>query len=329
MQRRDFLGVLGGAVAWPIAARAQQAGPAHRLGVLMPEVEDDAQSQLRKRVLEESLTRLGWRLGTSLHIDYRWSGGNFESARSLAAELAALRPDVMLVVATISARAVHQATDTIPAVFVGVTEPVAQGFVKSLSHPGGNLTGFTNMEVTFGGKWLELLKEVAPGVKRVAVMLNPETTGNYAGFVQGIEAVAQKFAVALSSSVVRQVTDIHPAIAALGGEPGGGLIVLPDPLTLIHRKLIVDAANRQQLPLIGAFKAFADDGALASYGVDIPEQFRLAAGYVDRILKGEKPADLPVQQPVKFELVINLKTAKALGLTITPGVLAIADEVIE
>jgi putative tryptophan/tyrosine transport system substrate-binding protein len=295
----------------------------------MPEVENDEQSQLRKRVLEESLTRLGWRLGTTLQIDYRWAGGDFERARSFAAALMALRPDAMLAVATISVRAVHQATETIPVVFVGVTEPAAQGLIRSLSHPGGNLTGFTNMEVTFGGKWLELLKEVAPGVKRVAVMLNPETTGNYAGFVQGIEAVAQKFAVTLSTSVVRQVADIYPAIAALGGEPGGGLIVLPDPLTLIHRKLIVDAANRQQLPLIGAFKAFADDGALVSYGVDIPDLFRLAAGYVDRILKGEKPADLPVQQPAKFEFVINVRTAKALGIDVSPTLLARADEVIE
>jgi putative tryptophan/tyrosine transport system substrate-binding protein len=314
---------------WPLTAPAQQAGPAHRLGVLMPEVEDDEESQLRKRVLEESLTRLGWRLGTSLQIDYRWSGGSFERARSFAAELVALRPDIMVVVATISARAVHQTTETIPAVFVGVTEPVAQGFVKSLSHPGGNLTGFTNMEVTFGGKWLELLKEVAPGVKRVAVMLNPETTGNYVGFVRSIETVAQKYAVALSTSVVRQVADIDPAIAAIGREPGGGLIVLPDPLTLTHRKLIVDAANRQQLPLIGAFKPFADDGALMSYGLDIPEQFRQAASYVDRILKGTKPADLPVQQPTKFEMVINLKTAKVLGLSVPPILLTTADEVIE
>jgi putative ABC transport system substrate-binding protein len=330
MRRREFIRALVSAAATsPIAAQAQRPEPVRRLAVLMPENESDEESQRRKWALERSLTSLGWMIGKSLQIDYRWSAGNFERARSAAVELLALRPDAMMAVATPSVRAVRQVNDNIPVVFIGVTEPVAQGFVASLSHPGGNFTGFSNIEVTFGEKWLELLNEMVPRLKRVAVMFNPDTTGNSKGFVQVMEALAQRLSVGLTTVPVRQIGDFDPAIAALGYESDCGIVLLPDAFTLTHHKLIVAAANQQHIPTIGAFKVIAADGALASYGVDIVEQFRLAAGYVDRILKGEKAADLPVQQPAKFEFVINVKTAKLFGIDIPSTLLARADEVIE
>jgi putative tryptophan/tyrosine transport system substrate-binding protein len=330
MRRREFIQALvGTAATLPLAAQAQRPERARRLAILMPENESDEESQRRKRALERSLTSLGWTIGRSLQIDYRWAGGDFEHARSAALELIASRPDAIMAVATPSAHAVRQVNDSVPVVFVGLAEPVAQGFVASLSHPGGNFTGFSNMEVTFGEKWLELLNEMAPHLKRVAVMFNPDTTGNSKGFVQVMEALAQRLSIALTTVPVRQIADFDLAIVALGREADCGIVLLPDAFTLTHHKLIVEAANRQHIPTIGAFKVIAADGALASYGVDIVEQFRLAAGYVDRILKGEKAADLPVQQPVKFEFVINLKTAKTLGVEIPPQLLARADEVIE
>jgi putative ABC transport system substrate-binding protein len=327
--RRKFISALGGATfAWPLAARAQQPAPLRRLGVLMPEAETDAQSQTRRRALEQGLTVLGWTIGKNLQIEYRWAAGDPEQTKLAAAELMKLTPDVLLGAATPPVRALQQATTTIPIIFVGVTEPVAQGFIPSLAHPGGNLTGFTNIEATFGGKWLELLKEVAPPVTRALVMYNPEATAAV-GFLNSLNAAAQKLSVALNTALVHQIADVETAAAILALEPGGGLIVLPDPFTLTHQKPVVEAAARHQLPAIYAFRSFAIDGGLVSYGVDIPDLFRLAAGYVDRILKGEKPADLPVQQPTKFELVINLKTAKALGLDVPPSLLIRADEVIE
>ena len=284
-----------------------------RLGVLMPEAETDAQSQIRRRALEQGFTVLGWTLRKNLQIEYRWAGGDPEQSKLAAAELVKLAPDVLLGAATPPVKALQQATSTIPIVFVGVTEPVAQGFIPNLSHPGGNLTGFTNIEATFGEKWLELLKEVAPRVTRALVIYNPETTAG-AGFVNSLNAAAQKLSVALSPALVHQIADVETAAATLAREPSGGLIVLPDPFTLTNRKPVVEAAARHELPAIYPFRSFAIDGGLISYGVDVPDLFRLAAGYVDRILKGEKAADLPVQQPTKFELVINLKAAKSLGL---------------
>jgi putative ABC transport system substrate-binding protein len=329
MRRREFITLLGGtAVSWPVTTRAQQPAPVRRLGVLMPEAETDVQSQNRRKALEQAFTVLGWKLGKNLQIEYRWAAGDPEQTKVAAAELVKLAPDVLLGAATPAVRALQQATNTIPIIFVGVTEPVAQGFIPSLSHPGGNLTGFTNIEATFGEKWLELLKEVAPRVTRALVIYNPETTA-VTGFPNSLNAAAQKLSVALSTALVHQLADVEIAAAMLAREPSGGLIVLPDPFTLTHHKLVVEAAARHQLPAIYAFRSFAIDGGLVSYGVDIPDLFRLAAGYVDRILKGEKPADLPVQQPTKFELIINLKTAKALGLTVPQALLVAADEVIE
>jgi len=329
MRRREFITLLGGtAVSWPLTTRAQQPAPVRRLGVLMPEAETDAQSQDRRRALEQAFTVLGWTLGKNLQIEYRWAAGDPEQTKLAATELVKLAPDVLLGAATPTVRALQQATSTIPIIFVGVTEPVAQGFIPSLSHPGGNLTGFTNIEATFDEKWLELLKEVAPRVTRALVIYNPETTAA-AGFLNSLNAAAQKLSVALSTGLVHQLADVETAAAMLAREPGGGLIVLPDPFTLTHHKPVVEAAARHQLPAIYAFRSFAIDGGLVSYGVDITDLFRLAAGYVDRILKGEKPADLSVQQPTKFELIINLKTAKALGLTVPQTLLVAADEVIE
>jgi putative ABC transport system substrate-binding protein len=329
MRRREFITLLGGtAVSWPLTTRAQRPAPVRRLGVLMPEAETDAQSQTRRRALEQAFTVLGWTLGRNLQIEYRWAAGDPEQTKIAAAELVKLAPDVLLGAATPPVKALQQATGTIPIIFVGVTEPVAQGFIPNLSHPGGNLTGFTNIEATFGEKWLELLKEVAPRVTRALVIYNPEATAA-AGFLNSLNAAAQKLSVALSTALVRQLADIETAAAMLAREPSGGLIFLPDPFTLTHHKSVVETAARHQLPAIYAFRSFAMDGGLVSYGVDVPDLFRLAAGYVDRILKGEKPADLPVQQPTKFELIINLKTAKALGLTVPQTLLVAADEVIE
>jgi putative ABC transport system substrate-binding protein len=329
MRRREFISVLGGAAAWPLAAQAQQPAPARRLGVLMPEGENDAQSQTRRKALEQGLTALGWTPGKNLQIEYRFAAGDPERTKLAAAELVKLAPDVLLAAATPSVRALQQATGTIPIIFVGVSEPVAQGFIPSLAHPGGNLTGFTNVEATFGGKWLELLKEVAPRVTRALVPYNPETTPNATGFLSSLNAAAQKLSVELSTAMVHQVADVETAAAMLARQPGGGLIVLPDPFTATNFKPVIDTAARHQLPAVYPFRFFAAAGGLVSYGTDITELVRLAAGYVDRILKGEKPADLPVQQPTKFELAVNLKTVKALGLDVPSALLIRADDVIE
>jgi putative tryptophan/tyrosine transport system substrate-binding protein len=330
MQRREFITLLGSAAAaWPLAAWAQQPARMRRIGVLMPEAANDAQSPARSKAFEQGLVQLGRVPGRDIEIEYRWADGDIERARVATTELLALKPDAIVAVASMALKVVKQATSTIPVVFVAITEPVAQGFVASLARPGGNLTGFTFMEVTFAEKWIELLKEIAPGVMRGAVMFNPDTTGNFAGFVRTAEAVAQKFAMELTTAPVRQLADVETAMTTLAREPGGGLVLLPDPFIVTNRKAIIEAATRHLLPAIAGFKSFVADGLLVSYGVDVPDLCRLAAGYVDRILKGEKPADLAVQQPVKFELAINLNTARALKLTIPQTLLVSADEVIE
>jgi putative tryptophan/tyrosine transport system substrate-binding protein len=329
MRRREFITLLGGAVAWPLAVRAQQIKSVRRLGVLMPEAENDAQSQAQVRALEHGLTQLGWSPGKNLQIDYRWAAGDLHETRLAAAELVRLAPDVLLAAATPPVRALQQATNTIPIVFAGITEPVAQGLVASLAHPGGNLTGFSNMEATFGEKWLELLKEIDPRVTRAAIVFNPQTAPITADLLHNVEVAAQMFAIQPIATPVRQISEIETAAAMLAREPDGGMILLPDSFTTTNRKPIIEAVARHRLPAVYPFKFFAAEGGLLSYGVDNSELYRRAAIYVDRILKGEKPADLPVQQPTKFELVINLKTAKALGLDVPPTLLARADEVIE
>ena len=329
--RRELMALLGGAAAatWPLGARAQQAERMRRIGVLMPESEGDPESQARVAMFHSRLQELGWTVDRNLRIDYRWAIGDLEKTRVDAAELLRLAPDVILAVASPALAMVQKATRTIPVVFVAVSEPVAQGFVKSLAHPGGNITGFTNLEPTFGGKWLELLKEIAPRVTRVAIMFNPNTAPYAALFSRSVKAAAQKFGVEPAEAAVQQLADVESVMSMLAREPGGGLIVPPDPFTAAQGKLIGELAARFQLPAVYPFRFMLAEGGLASYGVNIPDLFRHAASYVDRIFRGEKPADLPVQQPTKYELVINLKTAKALGLEIPATVLARADEVIE
>ena len=325
------MSLLGGAAAtWPLAAQAQQPDRMRRIGVLMAFAENDPEGKVRAAVFERALQEVGWTSGRNIRIDYRWApAGDVEQTRAAAAELLKLAPDVTLAHATQATEALRRATPTVPVVFVVVSEPVAQGFVQSLAHPGGNITGFTNLEPTLGAKWLELLTEIAPRVTRIAVLYNPGTAPHATLYFHSTEVVAQKMAVELIVAPVHEPAEIEAALTRLGQEPGGGLILPPDSFTTAHRKLIFDQAARYRVPAISAFPYQSNEGCLLSYGVDVRDQFRQGAAYIDRILRGEKPADLPVQQPTKFELVINLKAARALGLTVPETLLARADEVIE
>ena len=331
MKRRAFIALMGGATAaWPLAARAQQPDRMRRIGVLMAFAENDPEGKVRAAVFERALQEVGWTSGRNIRIDYRWApAGDVEQTRAAAAELLKLAPDVTLAHATQATEALRRATPTVPVVFVVVSEPVAQGFVQSLAHPGGNITGFTNLEPTLGAKWLELLTEIAPRVTRIAVLYNPGTAPHVTLYFHSTEVVAQKMAVELIVAPVHEPAEIEAALTRLGQEPGGGLILPPDSFTTANRKLIFDQAARYRVPAISAFPYQSNEGCLLSYGVDVRDQFRQGAAYIDRILRGEKPADLPVQQPTKFELVINLKAARALGLDVPPTLLSIADEVIE
>ena len=330
MRRRDFITSLGGAaVALPLAARAQQADRVRRIGVLAPGTNDDPAQQSRLKVFQDALRELGWTEGRDVRIEIRLAVGKKELFATYAAELVAAGPDVLLADSTPSVAALQRETRTIPIVFARISEPVGKGFVQSLAKPGGNTTGFTNLEPSVGAKWLELLKDIAPGVSRIAVVFNPDFDPFVKQFSLSAESAASKFGVTLEAPPVRDSSEIEAVIRRLGSEPGGGLIFPADPFTSARRKLIVELTGRYRVPAIYAFRYFPDDGALASYGVDTRTQFRDAAAYVDRILHGETAGELPVQQPTKFELVINMKTAMALGLTIPPGILAIADEVIE
>lgn len=328
MKRRQFILALGGAAAWPLAARAQQTERMRRIGVLQPISESDPEAQLRVAAFEGDLRKFGWAEGTNVTIAYWWAGGNADRIRLYATELAGTHPDVIWTSGALSLLPLKRATHTIPIVFSQVFDPVGSGFVASLTRPGGNITGFTLGEFSMGGKTLEVLKEVAPRVNRVAVVLNLEQPPHVALW-RSIEATAPSFGVRLTPADVQGPADIERAIEAFAREPNGGLIVLPGPVTILHRELITALAARHRLPAVYGFRFFVKGGGLVSFGVDPADQSRKAAGYVDRILRGEKPADLPVQQPTKFELVINLKTAKELGLNIPPTLLARADEVIE
>jgi putative tryptophan/tyrosine transport system substrate-binding protein len=328
MQRREFITLLGGAAAWPVTARAQQIDRARRIGVLFPNAQDDPMAQRRVMGLQQGLAKLGWAVGRNIRIDYRWDAAEAERVRAAVAELLALPIDVVLPNTSRAVATLQQATRTVPIVFLGIAEPVEQGFVESLAHPGGNITGFTNAEPTVGAKWLELLKKVAPRVTRVAFVFNPDNPGpaQYSG---SAAAAAQKLAVELVMAPVREPAEIEAAITRIGREPGGGLIFPLDGFMNVYRKLIVELAARDGLPAIYGVRNFADEGGLAYYGVNVDDQYPQAAAYVDRILRGEKPGDLPVQQPTKYEFVVNLKTAKALGLDISPALLSVADELIE
>jgi putative ABC transport system substrate-binding protein len=330
MRRRDFLGVLGGAAStWPRAVRAQQPHGIRRIGVLIAATADDPEYQARIGAFRQALARLGWTDGGNARIDTRWATTNADEIRRHAAELAALAPDVILsATGTTTVAPLLQATRTVPIVFVIVIDPVGAGFVSSLARPGGNATGFLMFEYGLSAKWLDLIKEIAPGVTRVAVLRDPAIASGIGQF-GAIASAAPSLRMEASPINVRDAGDIERDIADFARSPNGGVIVTSAPETLRHRDLIVTLAARHRLPAIYASRHFVTDGGLISYGPDILDQYRRAAGYVDRILKGEKPSDLPVQAPTKYELVINLKTATALGLEVPPMLLARADEVIE
>jgi ABC-type uncharacterized transport system substrate-binding protein len=335
MRRRDFVARLGGAAAtaaaWPLAARAQRpVDGVRQIGVLLPFAENDAESRAHIDILREALQRLGWTEGRDIRIILRSAAGDIARIQVMAKELVALKPDVILGRSTPVTKAILRETTTIPIVFVVVSDPVGDGLVASIARPGGNVTGFTNVEASLGGKWLEVLKETSPDVKRVAIIFDPKTSpGGGSYYVRLVQAAAALTAVSAIATPVHDRGNIERAIAAFAQEPNGGLVVLPDVTTGTHRAAIIALAARHRLPAVYSFRYIAAEGGLASYGVDVGDLFRRAAAYLDRILRGEAPRDLPVQGPTKFELVFNLKTAKALGLVIPPTLLGLADEVIE
>jgi putative tryptophan/tyrosine transport system substrate-binding protein len=317
---------LGSAAAWPVVAGGQQPDRVRRIGVLLNGTENDPISAINRSAFLRGLEQFGWAEGRNVRIDYRFGADDAESSRKYAAELLALAPDVMLAAGASTLAPLLRATRSVPIVFVSVSDPVGGGFVASMARPGGNATGFSQFEFGFGAKWLELLKEVAPGVKRVAILRDPTLPAGLAQF-GAIQSVASS--MELSPVDVRDAAEIERAINAFALSPNGGLIVVSNPTATLQRKLIATLAAQHRLPAVYPFRSYVTDGGLISYGPDLVDQYRLAPGYVDRVLKGEKPSDLPVLQPTKFELIINLKTAKALGLTIPETLLATADEVIQ
>jgi putative ABC transport system substrate-binding protein len=328
--RRKFIGGLGGTMAaWPLAARAQPATPTRLVGVLMGHPENDTAAQSWLAAFRDELAKLGWQEGDNLRIELRWSPSNAESLRTFAKELVELRPDAILALGTTETTVLAHETQTIPIIFAAVSDPIGSGFAASIAHPGGNITGFTNIESTMGGKWVELLKETAPRTARVALLFNPATVVPLGFYMPSIQAAAQSLAVQVDTAPVHAKDEIEGVIAALARNPGGGLIVMPDPFNGENLGLIVALAARYGVPSVSYAPLYAKLGGLISYGVDFAVLFRQAAGYTDRILKGAKPADLPVQLPTRLELVINRKTAKALGLGFPQTLLATADEVIE
>jgi ABC-type uncharacterized transport system substrate-binding protein len=329
MKRREFITLLGGAAAaWPLAARTQEDVRVRRIGILMNLTANDAESKARIAAFLQGLRDLGWTEGRNVQIDTRWAAGEDDRFHRYAEELVAVAPEVILASTSPSVAALQRASRTVPIVFANVTDPVGQGFVANLARPGGNTTGFTPYEYGIGVKWLELLKEITPGLGRVAV-LRDATLAHTSGQFGAIQGAAPSFGVEVSPVGVLDAGEIERGISTFARGPNGGLIVLPTPLTGVHRELIITLAARHRLPAVYALRFYVASGGLVSYGPDAVDEYRRAAGYVDRILKGEKPADLPVQAPTKYELAINLKTAKALGLTVPPSVLARADEVIE
>ena len=327
MQRREFITLLGSAAAWPLTARAQQPERMRRIGVLMNLGSDDAEGQARNAVFLQALQEWGWTVGRNVRIEYRWGAGDAGLFRRYASELVALAPDVILAAGGAVVPPLLQATRTVPIVFTG-TPPVGAGFVESLARPGGNITGFTPFEYGIGAKWLELLKQSAPGVTRVAVLRDAATTAGI-GMWGAIQSVAPSFGVELRPIDVHDAGEMERALAAFAGSPNGGLILTGSALAIVHRNLIIRLAARYKLPAVYLSRAFVLAGGLMSYGPDPHDEYRRAASYVDRILKGEKPADLPVQAPTKYELAINIKTAMALGLSVPASLLARADQVIE
>jgi putative tryptophan/tyrosine transport system substrate-binding protein len=331
LKRREVVTLISGAAVWPLVAQAQQSGTAKRVGMLMNSAATDAVAQSYVAAFVQALRQLGWVEGHNIRIDMRWNAGDAALSRIYAAQLIGLMPDVMLASSSTNLTAVRQATSTVPVVFVQVSDPVAQGFVANLTKPEGNLTGFSMYEFSIGGKWLELLKEVAPSLARVAVMFNPDTSPQSKFFMRSIETAAPSLGVQPVAAPVRATADIQPALEGFARAPNGGLILPTDSFTGLRRQLIADLAARYRLPSIAAGGLFPKDGGLMYYGanVNLVDQFRQAASYADRILKGAKPGDLPVQQADKYTLIINLKTAKALGLTVPLPLSGLADELIE
>jgi len=329
-KRREFIALLGSAAAtWPFAALAQQPDRVRLIGVLMAYAQSDRVAQSWLAAFLGALSKLGWTEGSNLRIELRWSADNPDRMNALAKELVDLRPNVIFGVTTPAIGALARETKTIPIVFAGVSDPIGSGFVASLAHPRGNITGFMVNDPGLGGKWVELLKETAPRTVRVELLFNPATAVPLQYFLPSIQGAASSFAIQVNAAPVHAKGEIERVIAAQAHDPGGGLIVMPDVFNDVNRELIIALTARYSVPAIYFSRFFSEPGGLISYGDVRIEQFRPAAGYVDRILKGEKPADLPVQAPTKFELIINLKTAKALGLTIPPTLLGRADEVIE
>jgi len=329
VRRREFIALVGGAAAWPFAACAEQSKAIRRVTFLHALPENDPEVVARVAAFRQGLDALGWAENRNIRIEHRYSGGDFARIDAHTAEVVNSAPDVVVATSTPIIIALRQATGTIPIVFSVLNDPVGQGFVASLSHPGGNITGFTFIDFPLIGKWLEMIKEIAPGVRRIAFVFNPQSTPFYPRFLREFGAAPASLAVELSPAQVRDETEIEAVVTALAREPGGGLILAPDVYVSNHRQLIMALAAGYRLPAIFGFRQFVREGALISYGPDTIDIVRRTASYVDRILKGTKPADLPVQSPTKYELVINLKTAKALGLDVPAMLLARADEVIE
>jgi putative ABC transport system substrate-binding protein len=328
MRRREFITLVGGAAAWPLSGYAQQGEQLRRIGILLNAAADDPQFKTWVEAFLQSLQQLGWADGRNVKIDYRWGANDAERVRRYAAELVALAPDVIVAHGTSTVRPLLQATHIVPIVFPVAADPVGGGLVDSLARPGGNVTGFMELEYGMAGKWLELLKQIMPGVTRVAVLRDP-TQGSGAMQFAAIQAIAPSLRVDVTPVGLRDSGDIERAVSAFARSPNGGLIVTAGSATVLHGNLIIRLAAQHKLPAIYNERLFTTAGGLISYGPDFVDQYRRAAGYVDRILKGEKPADLPVQVPTKYELVINLRTAKALGLTVSPSILATANDVIE
>jgi len=330
MRRREVVSLLAGAVAWPLVARAQRSERVRRIGVIMAATEEkDPESQGRITAFREGLAALGWTEGRNIRIDYRFGGGDPDRIGNVAAELVRSGPDLIVASTTAATAALKQATNTIPVVFAVVNDPVGQGLISSLARPGGNITGFTYADFALLGKWLEMLKQIAPGVRKAILLFNPETVPYYPVFLRELGEIPSRLGAELAAAPVREEVQIETVVAKLASERGGGLIAAGDPFILAHRALIISLSERYRLPAVYYSRQFAAEGGLISYGPDIHDIFRRSASYVDRILKGANPADLPAQAPTKFELVINLKTAQALGLDVPLHLQRLADEVVE
>jgi putative tryptophan/tyrosine transport system substrate-binding protein len=330
MKRREFISLIGGAAAWPLTARAQEPGRVRRVGVLLALADSDPEGKARIAAFQRELQNLGWTEGRNVLIEYRWASGDTDRLRAFAAELASMRPDVLVGNGSISAEPLGRVTSTIPIVFAMVSDPVASGLAASLSEPGGNATGFTNFEPSMGAKWIEFLGEFSPRLARVAILFNPDTAPRRGSiFLRSAETAARTLAIEPIRATVSNADQIEHAVATLSHRADSGLIVMPDVFTTIHRDLIIALAARHRVPAVYPYRFFAESGGLISYGTDVPAVFRRAAGYVDKVLRGAAPGNLPVQHPDKFELVINMRTANALRLEVPRVLLARADEVIE